>query len=386
MKQVWLPLLGWGCGLERRKAKEKPSSSASKGEGKEKRSSLHGGRYVQVNAKKSALIDEASLQMSQEALWSLQKILQRERSELEKAKEFHLHAIEDRTKAQDLVQQKLQEKEEVLKEVLHLSEEIEGVKQRLEDLNSKVSVERDKQAQLETQSNHLEQQKVDLDAAERRKGELDQELLRAQAVLRTERNTRIKLQAQLQAAIQQSTAPLNQEKDRLHADLSDLDDCLRREREKQNQLRHKLQQFHSVLKKADSDVSATLRKRREKMEKLHDQLMKSTDSPLKAEYRRASQRLQKEKEEVEVLKLQYNILSNERDSQEEKVKDMEEQRQSWILEEKKLREMIQSLTTQSESESAQYPQKNTALPSTSSERKQTARELFPNDANNNVKT
>jgi len=394
MKRIWLPLLGM-CGTERRKGKEgaekKPSSSAKKDEGKGASaiSALHGGRYVEVNAKKSVLIDTKSLEMSQEALRSLQKILQRERQGLSHAKEFRLHAIEDRAKAQDLLDAKLVEKEDVLQEVLQLREEIEGVKQRLDDLNLKVDEERDRQAQLETQSRHLEQQKVDLEAAESRKAELDQEVLRAQAVLRTERNARIKLQAQLQAAIQQSTAHLNQEKDTLHAELSDLDGSLRREREKQSQLKRKLQHFHAVLEKADSDVSATLRSRREKMEKLHDQLMKSTDSPLKAEYRRASQRLQREKEEVEVLKLQYNILANDQESQEVKVKDMEETRQGWISEEKKLRDMIRSLTplgaTTNTSEACQTSSTPLSTAEATEEsgdpRKEIARELFPQDDN-----
>jgi chromosome segregation ATPase len=391
MKRIWLPLLGV-CGTERRKGKEgaekKASSSAKKdkdeGKGASSISALHGGRYVEVNAKKSVLIDTKSLEMSQEALRSLQKILQRERQGLSHAKEFRLHAIEDRAKAQDLLNAKLVEKEDVLKEVLQLREEIEGVKQRLDNLNLKVDEERDRQAQLETQSKHLEQQKVDLEAAESRKAELDQEVLRAQAVLRTERNTRIKLQAQLQASTQQSTAHLNQEKDTLHAELSDLDGSLRREREKQSQLKRKLQHFHAVLEKADSDVSATLQSRREKMERLHDQLMKSPDSPLKAEYRRASQRLQREKEEVEVLKLQYNILANDQESQEVKVKDMEETRQGWISEEKKLRDMIRSLTPlepkSKDCQTSSTPPSTAEVTEESSDpRKEIARELFPQD-------
>ena len=101
----------------------------------------------------------------------------------------------------------------------------------------------------------------------------------------------------------------------------------------------------------------------------------------------ASQRLQREKEEVEVLKLQYNILANDQESQEVKVKDMEETRQGWISEEKKLRDMIRSLTplgaTTNTSEACQTSSTPLSTAEATEEsgdpRKEIARELFPQD-------
>ena len=63
------------------------------------------------------------------------------------------------------------------------------------------------------------------------------------------------------------------------------------------------------------------------MENLHDKLISSSDSPIKAEYRRAAQRLQKEKENAEALKLEVSIERAQQEKEEE-VREARETREA----------------------------------------------------------
>ena len=370
-----------GCKVERERRREKGSKHEGEASGFHSAVTT-GQKYVEVRAKRSVLIDKTSLEMGQEALKAMKSILLKESQELSSARQSRSDALEEREKAQDLAKQKSLEKDDVMKEVLELNSEIQGVKERLDALHAKLEQERCRQAQLEGESKQIENQKLELEATESRNADLEQEILRAQSVLRTERNTRIRLQAKLKAAIQQSTSHLHQQKEKLHDELCDLDNCIRSEKEEQSELKKKLKHFHQTLEKADADVSETLRSRRAKMETLHDRLMKSDDSPLKAEFRRASQRLQKEKEAVEVLKLQYNIILEEHSSQEKKLRHMKHEKERWKIEEKALREKVDEIANQSNSSCNEVSGRTSRRQHQMQQHSTTKRELFPENESN----
>ncbi len=295
-----------------------------------------GGKYVEVRASESVFIDAATLAMAQEAIRAAKRVLEREEGARARSAEDREEAMEARARAEAQSGLRCEERDRLLRALLERHKEIEAVEERVEALVAAVNAAREKRDSLDMAAKRTAEQRLAVEALEGRGGELDQEIVRAQNVLRTMRSARIKLQAQLQADTQQATRMLRQREERLSNGMSEDASAIRAERDEQKHLRDKLKRLELALSKADEDVAALLKKRRAKMEQMHDRLSKVDDSPLKAEYRRASQRLQKEREEADVLKLQYNILVDERESHEKKLVQLQEGRRIWAEEKRRL--------------------------------------------------
>ncbi|QDZ20942.1 hypothetical protein HOP50_04g34660 [Chloropicon primus] len=330
-----------GCGGRARREKGKAGGGRVRETSGGEEPLLGGSGYVEVSAKGSLLIDGGSLEMGREAIGALRRTLEGAREDLSRAEDHHADEIHEREKAHDSVSERYAERDRVLKEVLDLSREIEGVKHRTDDLRAAMESERDTQARLEIEAKQQLERGAERDSLRRRNQELDEEIRRAQEILRTERDARTKAQAQANADIQQATAPLRQREENCQADITEADKAIKRRKDEQEHLRTKISSLNVALEQAESDVSSLLQSRRDKMDRLHDQLIKCTDSPMKAEYRRASQRLQKEKEDAEVLKLQANILAEQHKMQEERLLTLREKKSGWEEEERSLKAKIE---------------------------------------------
>ena len=269
---------------------------------------LEGRGYVEVNARASVLIDATSLEMGREAISSLNKILQRERDVLAKAVEYNADSVRERGNAEVLVKDAEEERDGLLKQVMELKDEIERVKERSNEVSEEIFLEKERQSRIETEEKRISEEKVQLASIEKRNKEIDQEILRAQSLLRTERSARIKLQARLKADIQQSTLPFSQQEDRLQNDITETSGRIREEKKEQDHFKQKRKQLKDVIEKASSEYQSLLTQRRQMMSTIGEEI--GSDSPLKAEYRRARERLQNEKQEAEQLLRIYNSLDN----------------------------------------------------------------------------
>ena len=326
----WGVLVG-RCGLRRGRAPAKvardDAGTDDRAPSGSIRSLLEGKGYVEINAKRSLLIDRTSLDMGREALASQRKILERAQDDLARAEGHHAETIVERERVQESLGQRYQERDRVLKEVLELSQEIEAIERRTAAVEADLGRERDTQAKLEMEARQIQEQTEELGALARRQAELDQEILRAQEVFRTEKKARTRTEAKLNADIQQATAKLHREEETFHQRTTETDESIKDQWDEQDHLRKKLERIKFAIATAEAEVKALLEKRRRKMENLHDKLISSSDSPIKAEYRRAAQRLQKEKENAEALKLEVSIERAQQEKEEE-VREARETREA----------------------------------------------------------
>mmetsp|Transcript_3414 Transcript_3414/g.12029 ORF Transcript_3414/g.12029 Transcript_3414/m.12029 type:complete len:373 (+) Transcript_3414:45-1163(+) len=304
-----------------------------------------GEKYVEVRASESLLIDGESLEMGREALGALRRALESARLARAEAEETRNDAVVAREMAQDSVRERYAERDTVLGEVLELGREIERVELRRSDLEVELGCERETQARLESEAAECAERRSRLEHLWSRNAELDQEVARAREVVRTEKNARVKAQAQASADAQQATEALRQRQERVQSELADADAAIRREKDEQGHLRRKAKGIALALEQCEADVADLLQARRQKMDQLHDQLISIEDSPLKAEYRRASQRLQKEREETEVLRLQAAVLREQGETQERRLLAMRAKKEGWEEEEAKLRAELEEQRT-----------------------------------------
>lgn len=287
----------WMCGGRRRRGRRgrnkvgpEPRGEAAPTPGGTE-AGVVGGGYVQVNTK-TVLIDDGFLAMSKSSLQALRGILASHTSALEASHAELNEASRERDAAE-------QSRREAASAASTISDEIDAACRRIRALDANIKgvhgelrTEQERHRELEAEWARLEVKRGEVERLEQRNCDFDREILRAQTLLKQERDTRVRLQARLHAETLEATLG---ERQRREALAEALELSTRQIAEERGTVRHLQDRCHhlaGVLARAEAEVTA-LREGREAKHKAMEERMKSIgDSPLKAEYRRAHLRLQ----------------------------------------------------------------------------------------------